>query len=324
MDLAPLSSGEWSPIVGWLAWTAVAALSGAALTYGMIQLTSRFGILDEPNARSSHARPTPRGGGAAIVAVGMVAVAVLWAAGAVPPSRGGWAAVAALAVAVISGIDDIAPISHRLRLVLHLAAAGVAVWALGPVREVDLGPLGSYAFAPAGWGVSILWIVGMTNAFNFMDGIDGIAGITAAVALAVIAAGLWSAGAAFGALTAAALAAAAAGFLVWNWQPARIFMGDVGSAFLGFTIAVLPLAAGEQASRWLLPLTACVMAPFILDTSLTLLRRLKSRENIFEAHRSHLYQRLVISGWSHAAVATLYGALAALGGAVGLALQAAR
>ena len=315
-------TGEWSPIVGWLAWISAAGLLGAGLTCGMIQLASRFGILDEPNARSSHVRPTPRGGGAAIVAVGLAAVTVLVAGGLVAPSQGGWAALAAVIVAAVSGIDDIASISPRIRLAVQLAAAGIAVWALGPVRVVDLGPLGSFDFGPAGWGLTVLWIVGMTNAFNFMDGIDGIAGITAAVALAVLAAGLSAAGQALASLTAAALAAAAAGFLVWNWQPARIFMGDVGSAFLGFTIAVLPLAAGEQASRWLMPLTACVMAPFLVDSSFTLLRRLKNGENIFAAHRSHLYQRLVIGGWSHAAVATLYGALAALGGVIALAFRA--
>jgi UDP-N-acetylmuramyl pentapeptide phosphotransferase/UDP-N-acetylglucosamine-1-phosphate transferase len=322
MDLVLTVTGGWPPIVAGLAWMTGGGLLGASLTYGMIQLASRFGILDEPNARSSHVRPTPRGGGAAIVAVGAMATTALWLAGVPPPAHGGWAAIAAIAVAAVSGIDDVASISHRLRLVVHLAAAGVAVVALGPLRIIDLGPFGSYHIGPAGWGLTILWIVGMTNAFNFMDGIDGIAGITAAVALTVLATGLWAAGAAFGSLTAAALAAATAGFLIWNWQPAQIFMGDVGSAFLGFTIAVLPLTGGEAASRWLLPVTACVMAPFLFDTSFTLLRRVRNRENIFEAHRSHLYQRLVIGGWSHARVAALYGALAALGGAFGLALQA--
>jgi len=316
-------AGGWSPGMAGFAWTGVCGLLGAMLTYGMVRFASRFGILDEPNARSSHARPTPRGGGLAIVGVGGAAVLALWAVGVPAPDRGGWAALAAILVAAISWLDDVSSISHRVRLGLHVAAAVTATWAVGPARVIDLGPAGSFDLGPAASVLTILWIVGMTNAFNFMDGIDGIAGITAVVVLALVAAGLWAAGAAFSGLTAVALAAAAAGFLVWNWQPARIFMGDVGSAFLGFSIAVLPLAAGQQASRWLLPLAACGMLPFLFDTTFTLLRRLGKGENVFEAHRSHLYQRLVIGGWSHAAVAGLYGMLAALGGALGLALQAA-
>jgi len=172
----------------------------------------------------------------------------------------------------------------------------------------------------AAWPFSVVWIVGMTNAFNFMDGIDGIAGITGAAALAVIAAALQISGETFFSLLAGALAAASAGFLVWNWQPARIFMGDVGSAFLGYVIAILPLAATGEARAWIFPLTACVMWPFLFDTSFTMLRRIAKRENILEAHRSHLYQRLVIAGWPHHLVTLLYGVLSAAAGGLALAV----
>jgi UDP-N-acetylmuramyl pentapeptide phosphotransferase/UDP-N-acetylglucosamine-1-phosphate transferase len=197
----------------------------------------------------------------------------------------------------------------------------VATVAAGPARVIDLGWLGQFDLGPAGWVLTVLWIVGMTNAFNFMDGIDGIAGITAAAALGVVSGGFWLGGDGYGALLAAAVAAAAVGFLVWNWQPARVFMGDVGSASLGYTIAVLPLVAGEAERRWLLPLTVAVMWPFLLDTTLTFLRRLRNGENVLEAHRSHFYQRLVIGGWSHSTVALIYG-VASLG--AGLAVLAAR
>jgi UDP-N-acetylmuramyl pentapeptide phosphotransferase/UDP-N-acetylglucosamine-1-phosphate transferase len=155
--------------------------------------------------------------------------------------------------------------------------------------------------------------VGLTNAFNFMEGSDGIAGITAAAVAAGIAVAAAACGVGTVAVIAAAFAGASLGFLASNWQPARIFMGDVGSAFCGFLLAVLPLAVRADVVPEVLPVAALALWPFIFDTSLTLLRRLRAGENIFQAHRSHLYQRLVIAGWSHRAVASLYGGLAAFG-----------
>jgi UDP-N-acetylmuramyl pentapeptide phosphotransferase/UDP-N-acetylglucosamine-1-phosphate transferase len=302
-------------------WCATAATLSAALTYLFTRVALATGLLDRPNARSSHERPTPRGGGLAIVIVLLVAVGALAARGWVGPAHGGWLLLGLGVIAVMSGIDDVATISPRVRLVAQLVAAVVATIAAGPARAIDLGWLGSYDLGPAGWVLTVLWIVGMTNAFNFMDGIDGIAGITAAVALGVVSGGFWLSGDGYGALLAAAVAAAAVGFLVWNWQPARVFMGDVGSASLGYTIAVLPLLAGEAERRWLLPLSVAVMWPFLLDTTLTFLRRLRNGENVLEAHRSHFYQRLVIGGWSHATVAVMYGCASL---AAGLAALAAR
>jgi UDP-N-acetylmuramyl pentapeptide phosphotransferase/UDP-N-acetylglucosamine-1-phosphate transferase len=164
--------------------------------------------------------------------------------------------------------------------------------------------------------LTLLWIVGLTNAFNFMDGSDGIAGITAAAVAAGIATAAAACGAGPVAVIAAAFAGASLGFLTSNWQPARIFMGDVGSAFCGFLLAVLPLAVRADAVPEVLPVAALALWPFIFDTSLTLLRRLRAGENIFQAHRSHLYQRLVIAGWSHRDVASLYGGLAAFGATI--------
>jgi UDP-N-acetylmuramyl pentapeptide phosphotransferase/UDP-N-acetylglucosamine-1-phosphate transferase len=159
----------------------------------------------------------------------------------------------------------------------------------------------------------------MTNAFNFMDGIDGIAGITAAVAGVAIAAAAAYTGSEPVAAVSLAFAGASIGFLTCNWPPARIFMGDVGSAFCGFVIAVLPLLGGGPATTRLAMITAVAMWPFIFDTAFTLCRRTAKRENIFKAHRSHLYQRLVIAGWSHRAVSSLYGGLSAMAAAVALA-----
>jgi len=152
-----------------------------------------------------------------------------------------------------------------------------------------------------------------------MDGIDGIAGITAAAAGGALAAAAGFLGLEPLAVVSLAFAAASVGFLACNWPPARIFMGDVGSAFCGFMIAVLPLAGGRVAAASLVPVVAITMWPFIFDTAFTLCRRLSRRENVFQAHRSHLYQRLVIAGWSHRAVSSLYGGLSAMAAVIAVA-----
>ena len=303
----------------WSAWCIAAAVAAALLTRQLIVWTTARGILDTPNDRSSHTRSTPRGGGLAIVAV--VAAAAVVLIGVRPESllRVAGAVVPALAVAAISWLDDVHSVRNRTRLAVQLSAAVIATALLGPVASVDLGAWGVLSFGPAAWPLTLLWIVGLTNAFNFMDGIDGIAGITAAAAGAGIAAAAAALGVGPAAVIAAALAGGAVGFLGSNWQPARIFMGDVGSAFCGFLLAVLPLSLPADCGPVVLPVAAMALWPFIFDTSFTLLRRLRRGENIFQAHRSHLYQRLVIAGWSHRTVACLYGGMAACGAALALA-----
>jgi UDP-N-acetylmuramyl pentapeptide phosphotransferase/UDP-N-acetylglucosamine-1-phosphate transferase len=303
----------------WCAWCLAALVTAALLTRGLIDWTVARGIIDTPNARSSHTRSTPRGGGLSIV---IVVAAVAGVIAAIRPDellRIGGAIVPALTVATVSWLDDVRTLRNRTRFAVHLAAAIAAVAVLGPVTRVDLGSLGMVRFGPLAWPLTLLWIVGLTNAFNFMDGSDGIAGITAAAVAAGIAAAAAACGAGPVAVIAAACAGASLGFLTSNWQPARIFMGDVGSAFCGFLLAVLPLAVRADAVPEVLPVAALALWPFIFDTSLTLLRRLRAGENVFQAHRSHLYQRLIIAGWSHRAVASLYGGLAAFGATIAVA-----
>jgi len=303
----------------WGAWCLAAMAVAAVLTRALIEWTTSRGIIDAPNARSSHVRNTPRGGGLAIVVV-VVAVAVVIAA--LRPeelSRIAGVIMPALAIAAVSWLDDVQSLRNRTRFAVHLGAAIAATAALGAVARIDLGSLGMIRLGVLAWPLTVLWIVGLTNAFNFMDGSDGIAGITAAAAAAGIAAAAAACGAGPVAVIAAAFAGAAGGFLTSNWQPARIFMGDVGSAFCGFMLAVLPLAVRADAVPEVLPVAMLALWPFIFDTSLTLLRRLRAGENIFHAHRSHLYQRLLIAGWSHRAVASLYGGLAAFGATVAVA-----
>jgi UDP-N-acetylmuramyl pentapeptide phosphotransferase/UDP-N-acetylglucosamine-1-phosphate transferase len=306
-------------IAGWVAWFLVPAAVASVATKWLIDWVSARGFLDIPNSRSSHTRATPRGGGIAIVAVtawAAIVAAMLW-----PESWRELAGVIApaLAIAAVSWIDDIRPLQNRIRFGVHLASAAAAISMLGPVQAVDLGSLGIFRLGATAWLLTLLWIVGMTNAFNFMDGIDGIAGITAAIAGVALAAAAGCLGLSPLSALSLAFAGGAIGFLTRNWPPARIFMGDVGSAFCGFVITVLPLVPGSPASSRLVPLTAVAMWPFIFDTAFTLCRRLFHGENIFEAHRSHLYQRLVIAGWPHRAVSTLYGFLSALAAAIAVA-----
>jgi UDP-N-acetylmuramyl pentapeptide phosphotransferase/UDP-N-acetylglucosamine-1-phosphate transferase len=274
--------------------------------------TERRRLYDLPSGRSSHTTPTPRGGGAGIVAGTITGIALLRLTGALASGSAVTTLLAAaLLIAAVSFIDDIRSLSAAVRLPVHFIAALIAVIQVGPVQRIVLPDhaidLGIFAVP-----FTCLWIVGVTNAYNFMDGIDGIAGLQAIVAgaawmvianmnetPAIAALGLVIVGATFG-------------FLIRNWPPARIFMGDVGSAFLGFLFAALPLLGGDAAPRLFVP-AALMLWPFLFDSAFTLLRRLGKRENIFVAHRSHLYQRLTIARRSHRFVTSLYGLLALLG-----------
>jgi UDP-N-acetylmuramyl pentapeptide phosphotransferase/UDP-N-acetylglucosamine-1-phosphate transferase len=198
-------------------------------------------------------------------------------------------------------------LSALARLLVQAAVAATVVAIVGPLPLAWL--------APNGWGamlVTIFWIGLLTNAYNFMDGIDGIAGAQALIAGIgwTIVASL--AGSRDIAALSLLIAAASCGFLLHNWQPAKVFMGDAGSGFLGFLFASLPLLAptGRVSFLWC---GVLLMWPFLFDTGFTLLRRASRFENILSAHRSHIYQRLVLTGCSHRRVTLVYAALGVLG-----------
>lgn len=292
---------------------ATVSAAGTSLLVWLIRNLARArGLLDVPNARSSHARPTPRLGGLGILTVTLV-VGGGWLATA-GDARNGLAVLAiGAAIALISLIDDLRGLPAALRLVAHLVAALATVMILGPLAM-------SWPLEEAlpGWvvaGITVLWITGFLNAFNFMDGTDGIAGMQALVGAAAWAAIGWWLDAPAVVVLATVIAGASAGFLTHNWSPATIFMGDVGSAFLGYLLAVLPLLMPARPTLWtaMLPLW-----PFVFDAAITLVRRWRRGEALMVAHRSHLYQRLTAADWTHAGVARLYGALAGLGAVVAL------
>ncbi len=289
--------------------TVVGSFAGIAL---MRRWAARR-MLDIPNERSSHTNPTPRGGGLVIVLLATIGLVIAWSLNPL------WEAYALLAflvgawlIAVVSWLDDLRSLSNRVRFAVHSFSAVLVIVGFGFWRVVDLPVLGAVTLGWLGLIVGFLWIVGLTNVYNFMDGIDGIAGGQAVVAGLGWALLGWSDSQPLVAVLGLLLAATSLGFLGHNWPPARIFMGDVGSAFLGFTFAALPLIAAQHNSRFVVAGVLLVW-PFVFDASFTLLRRLRHRENVFAAHRSHLYQRLVIAGYSHRAVTLLYMGLAVVG-----------
>lgn len=273
----------------------------AAVLVGLVTwLAPGLGWLDIPVARSAHRRPVPRMGGVGIAcALGCAALVLPF----------GWTATqwAALGlVAVVGFLDDLWNLPATPRLLTHVVAA--ALLTSGQLEEA------SWIWRVA----SVLWLVGFINAFNFMDGIDGIAGLHAAVAgVAWLVMGL-VAGEPRLALMGAAMAGACAGFLLFNWHPARTFMGDVGATFLGATLAAMPWGTPEPA-RWMLP-AVVVLAPFWVDAGVTLLGRIWRREILHQGHQQHFYQRLTGAGLSHATVASGYGAMTVIGGAAAVAL----
>ena len=307
-------------LAGWMLGWAAAVAASAWLTVRLIPWLRRHGAVVTAAADPGD-RGMPRGGGLAIVAV--VTLSVLAAArGADPETAGRLAAgiLPAAVVALVSLADDFRPLPALGRLAVHVAAAATCTVILGPIREFTLPFCGTIHLGAAALPLTVLWIAGITNAFNFMDGIDGIAGIvTAAVAGAMaVAAATQSAPAV--AIVATGLSAAACGFLVSNWHPARVFMGDVGSTWCGFLVAVLPLTIPPGEGRTALVHVAAWAAwPFLFDTGWTLLERIGRRRNLLVAHRGHIYQRLVAAGWSHRGVAALYGGLSALAGAAAVA-----
>ena len=267
----------------------------------------RRGLLDRPNARSSHAVATPRGGGLGLVVAFLITVVLATRASLGPAEFCALAGV--LVVAAIGWVDDHAGASVRARVVVHVIAGALLLplgWAI-PVLGL---PMWS---GPVWW---VFWTVASINVVNFMDGIDGIIGLQALIFGSYVA----LVGEPDGPATAAgfALAGVSLGFLFWNWSPAKIFMGDVGSGAVGVIIVVLGALLMRVGRRDLVTAFA-PLVPLFLDATLTLSTRVWRRERLSDAHRTHLYQRLANGGLGHARVALGYGACS-----IGCALVATR
>lgn len=253
-------------------------------------------MMDVPNARSSHLRPTPRGGGVAIVIVFLACTAYLGAVGTLDASLAVALGGAGLITATTGFLDDRGHLNVAIRLLMHFAAAAWLVAGIGGLPRIDLGG-GAWAVGLIGGALAVISLVWLLNLYNFMDGIDGIAGSQAVFVSAGGALLLHLDGHSAPAALLLALGAASAGFLVWNWPPARIFMGDAGSGFLGLMLGgfgLISIQSGQTPWPWII-----LMGVFIVDATVTLLRRAARRVPVYQAHRSHTYQNLSRQWNSH-------------------------
>jgi UDP-GlcNAc:undecaprenyl-phosphate GlcNAc-1-phosphate transferase len=307
----------------------LAFAAGIALVSALVvRATINAGVLDLPNERSSHAVPTPRGGGLGIVVGFLLGISVLYgfasfARLADPYFRG--VILAAAAIAVVGFIDDLRDWPFGVKLAAQLGAALAAVgsglyvevFRVPVVGAVDLG-------WTAGAAVTVGWILFATNAMNFIDGLNGLAAGTALVACTFLALIAETQGGWFVYFAALLLAAGIAGFLPFNFPRARIFMGDVGSQFCGFVLAVLGVAASRfdsvEMSFLLVPM---LLSGVLYDVAFTLGRRALAGERLTQAHRGHLYQVAQRAGMDARAVALAHWGFAALGGVACLGFIAA-
>ena len=292
---------------------AIPLFASLLLGWPICAALQRLRILDQPNQRSSHVASTPRGGGIAILLV--IVAASLWMSRAHQDRLMWIAPLVAVLVGIVSLVDDVRGLSAGVRFGTHIAGVLVLIWGLG--FTTTIGPMAILVEQlqlpfPLIMLLMVLWIVGYTNAFNFMDGINGIAGIQAGVgalamaAVAGVGIGRWDSAPV---LISLAVSGAGLGFLPHNFPKARMFMGDVGSAPLGMLLGFLVLwICNEHGFQLFIPL-AMIHTNFILDTSITLVRRIARGDRWLDSHREHFYQRLVRSGFSHTAVTSWEGFL---------------
>lgn len=286
-----------------------AAVSALCVTAAIHRFGSRISKLDFPNERSSHVTPTARGGGIAIVFVVLTTLVVLCLSNTMPSRDALSIGIGSLIVAMVGYLDDRGRLtSARWRLLGHLIAAIIIVAGLHGLptlpafgRSIDIGIVGSI--------LAVLYLVWLLNLFNFMDGIDGLTGIeslTTALCGAYLVwdispqSQLW--------FTPLALAGAALGFLILNWPPAKIFIGDVGSGFIGIVFGALSIQAAHSSSQlgwsWVI-----LMGVFVVDATVTLVRRALRGERVYIAHRSHAYQHVALRIGGHARVSIGVGAI---------------
>ncbi|UCE90670.1 MAG: glycosyltransferase family 4 protein [Pseudomonadota bacterium] len=298
---------------------AVSLVISACLTFALAH-GSRFTILDTPNERSLHTKPTPRTGGVAIVlAIGMGSIVAAFGLEVTDPSLA-WVVLGALLVATVSFMDDWYSLRVKHRLVVHILAAGSVIY--GGFVPNHLALTDSAWIWPEVIGVAftLIFVVWAINLYNFMDGMDGLAAGMAIVAFGTYGLiGFLEGGELFGTL-ALVVAGSAFGFLLFNFPPARIFMGDTGSSTLGFLAAVFALwgVRDQLIPFWI---SVVLLSPFIVDATVTLVKRTLAGEKFWKAHKTHYYQRLVQAGWGHRRTAIAeYGIMCSMSGLALIAL----
>ncbi len=270
----------------------------------------RHSVLDRPNSRSSHDTPIPRGGGVGFLVATMCGLAAAAVLGLAPIREIETFAAGLAALGGIGWLDDIRTVSARVRLFVQIAVAAWTVIMLGGLPLLRTGET-SLAIGAFGYAIGIVGIVWSINLFNFMDGIDGIAGSQAVLIFGSVSLMLFMRGSSSLAAIAGILAMSSAGFLVWNWPPAKIFLGDVGSGAIGFAVAALGIASENRDAVPLIDF-AIIGGVFVVDATITLLRRLARGGHPAVAHRDHAYQRLARAVNSHRTVTVAAAALTVL------------
>jgi UDP-N-acetylmuramyl pentapeptide phosphotransferase/UDP-N-acetylglucosamine-1-phosphate transferase len=269
----------------------------ALVTHRLVRAGSRRWLLDHPNERSLHQRPTTRSGGLAItlaVLLGGIGIGFLTSAS----DQLLWLGIGSLIIVTVSFRDDLSHVHPAIRISVHFLVALMLVFVGFAIDAVVLPGLRWQLFPWLATVVTCLYVAWLINLYNFMDGMDGFAGGMGVFGFGTLAVlGALDGQAVFAGLS-GVIAAAAGGYLLFNFPPARIFMGDAGSSLLGFLAAGLSLWA-SAAGIFPLWIAVLVFSPFIVDATVTLGRRLWRRERVWEAHKSHCYQRLVQLGWGH-------------------------
>jgi UDP-GlcNAc:undecaprenyl-phosphate GlcNAc-1-phosphate transferase len=302
------------------------AIGLAFISALVVRLMIAYPILDHPNARSSHSRPTPRGGGLGIVVAFTLGMGSLyWQAeyARLPGPQFLGVIGAALAIAAVSLWDDARDLRFALKLAAQALAALVAIGSGLELQRIAVPGLGIVQLGALGPVLTLFWILGCTNAVNFMDGLDGLVGGTVFLALLILCAIAEHEGGWFVYLASLMLAAGLLGFLPFNLHPARIFMGDVGSQFLGFMVAILAVAAARfDAGEVTFMLVPLLLFGLFFDAAFTLARRAAMGLNITAAHRTHLYQMAQRSGMGVRQIAAVHWGFVLAHGVLALAFMA--
>ncbi len=273
-------------------------------------IIKRMRIMDIPNDRSSHDRPIPKSGGIVLVITFVFGVITIYFLGDATPIKANYFLgffVSSLLIALISLYDDMRDRPFLFKLVGQVMAIMVVLYFGIVLNEISLPGIGRVRIGAIGWLLTFVWMLGLTNAYNFMDGLNGMAAGTAVIAASFFSVISFQQGSTFVYIISYALISGALGFLVFNFPIPKLFMGDVGSAFLGFVFANLAIIAAlydhSHTSFLVVPL---LLFHFIFDTSFTFIRRFLGGENVFAAHRTHLYQLFNRLGASHAAVSCFH------------------
>lgn len=280
------------------------AVSWAMVAYAVTWAMARFvRIMDEPDHRSSQITAVPRAGGVSVVITFYIGMGFTWFLGefeGVQTSLLIGFLFSTFLIAAISLIDDLTDQSAPVKLVTQMMAVAIVLYLGIVLNEIAIPVVGYVELGVVGFVISFFWILGLTNVFRFMDGLDGLVSGVAVIAGLFFMIITFTEGSSFVYIISYSLLAGALGFLFLNFPPAKIILGDVGAAFLGFVFAVLAVIATRyDESRTSFLVIPMLMFNFIYDTSFTFLRRLTQGKNVLEAHREHLYQLMNRSGFSH-------------------------